>query len=70
MYNWSTDEKNFKRKFPQEYQRWRMLQLINYGLDGEKLERKQLKKLWPEIKSEIKDPLIKKCLESLAGLHE
>jgi len=43
MHNWSTDEKYLK-KFPQEYERWRLLQLINYGLDGEKLNLKLLLK--------------------------
>jgi len=43
MHNWSTDEKYLK-KFPQEYERWRLLQLINYGLDGEKIDLKLLLK--------------------------
>jgi hypothetical protein len=30
-----------------------MLQMINYGLDGEKLSEKKLKKYWPEIKDQI-----------------
>jgi len=40
MINWSTDEKLFKKKYPEEYKLWRLTQLINYGLDGEKLEEK------------------------------
>jgi hypothetical protein len=54
MYNWSTDEQYLKQ-FPEEYEKWRLLQLINYGLDGEKIELKILKKYWPEIKKEIID---------------
>lgn len=58
MYNWSTDEEYLK-KFPEEYEKWRLLQLINYGLDGEKLNIKSLKKWWTEIKSEILDQKVK-----------
>lgn len=54
MYNWSTDE-DYLKKFPEEYEKWRLLQLINYGLDGEKIDLKVLKKRWPEIKNEILD---------------
>ncbi|MBU2577697.1 hypothetical protein KKA69_02585, partial [Patescibacteria group bacterium] len=59
MYNWSTDEEKLKRNYPQEYQKWRLLQLINYGLDGEKIDCKLLKKHWPEIRKEILDKKIK-----------
>jgi len=54
MYNWSTDEEYLK-KFPEEYEKWRLLQLINYGLDGEKLNLVKLKKYWPKIKKEVLD---------------
>ena len=63
MYNWSVDEKKFKRSSPEEYAKWRILQLINYGLDGEKLDLKFLKKIWPEIKNKVIDPWISKYLE-------
>lgn len=42
MKNWNTDEAKFKT--PQEKRLWELAQLINYGLDGEKLEEKELKK--------------------------
>lgn len=64
MYNWSTDEEYLKQ-FPEEYERWRLLQLINYGLDGEKLELKKLKKNWRKIKKEILDDNIKKYLQNI-----
>ena len=64
MYNWSTDEKYLK-KFPDEYEKWRLLQLINYGLDGEKLNLKSLKKCWPKIKSEILDPKVKYYIQNI-----
>lgn len=62
MYNWSTDEKYLKQ-FPEEYEKWRLLQLINYGLDGEKINLKRLRQLWPEIKDEVLGPNIKKYIE-------
>lgn len=62
MYNWSTDEKYLK-KFPKDYKKWRLLQLINYGLDDEKIDFKQLKRYWPEIKKEILDINIKRYLQ-------
>jgi hypothetical protein len=44
MYNWSVDEEKFKKKYPKQYKIWRIAQLINYGLDGEKLDKKEVKK--------------------------
>lgn len=65
MYNWSTDEENLKKNYPQEYQKWRLLQLINYGLDGEKIDRNLLKKYWPEIRKEVLDKKIKDYIEKI-----
>jgi hypothetical protein len=62
MYNWSTDEKTFKKKDPKGYNLWRLEQLINYGLDGEKLNEKEVKKAWPKIKEQL-DPYKKRALE-------
>jgi hypothetical protein len=64
MYNWSTDEENLK-KYPREHQKWRLLQLINFGLDGEKIDLKMLKKYWQEIKGEIVDEKIKEYIEKI-----
>lgn len=64
MYNWSTDEKYLKQ-FPEEYEKWRLLQLINYGLDSEKISLKRLRQLWPKIKDEILDPKILNFLEKI-----
>ena len=55
MINWSTDEEAFKKNHPKEYKLWRLTQLINYGLDGEKLSEKEVKKAWPKIKDKL-DP--------------
>ena len=55
MYNWSVDEKEFKKENPKEYRLWRLTQLINYGLDGEKLSKKLVKEAWHKIKGNL-DP--------------
>ena len=43
MRNWSTDVSKFDKQSP-AYRKWRMEQLINFGLDREKLDSKELKK--------------------------
>lgn len=53
MYNWSVDEEKFKKEDPKGYKLWRLTQLINYGLDGEKLNRDEVKQVWPEIVNKI-----------------
>jgi len=53
MINWSTDEKRFKKENPKEYKLWRLTQLINYGLDGEKIDKDKLVKAWPKIKDRL-----------------
>lgn len=65
MFNWSTDEAYFKKKAPGQFKQWKLLQLINYGLDGEKLDGQLIKKLWPEIKTKIISQDIKDYLEFL-----
>jgi len=35
--------KNLKKRYPKKYKIWRIAQLINYGLDGEKLDKKEVK---------------------------
>jgi len=64
MYNWSVDEEKFKKQHPKEYRLWRLTQLINYGLDGEKLDREEVKKAWPKIKDNL-DPYKKRAMEYL-----
>lgn len=59
MYNWSVDEKKFKKENPKKYKLWRLEQLINYGLDGEKLDREDVKKAWPKIKNRLDEDLQK-----------
>jgi len=53
MINWNTDEKALKKENPVEYKRWRLTQLINYGLWGEKIDREELLKEWHNIKDRL-----------------
>lgn len=55
MWNWNVDEKKFKKTDPEAHRLWRLTQLINYGLDGEKLDRTEVKKAWHKIKDRL-DP--------------
>ena len=64
MINWNTDEKLFKKKYPKDYKLWRLTQLINYGLDGEKLDKRELKNAWPKIKERL-DTDLKNYLQIL-----
>lgn len=64
MYNWSVDEERFKKENPKGYRLWRLTQLINYGLDGEKLDREEVKKAWPKIKDQL-DPYKARLIEFL-----
>ena len=49
MYNWSVDEEQFKQADPEGYEIWRLEQLINWGLDGEKLDRNKLRLFWNRL---------------------
>ncbi|MBU1326681.1 hypothetical protein KKB64_02680 [Patescibacteria group bacterium] len=53
MINWNTDEKRLKKEYPEEYKRWRITQLINYGLEREKLDTTFLKAHWTKIKDRL-----------------
>lgn len=61
MYNWSTDEKELK-KDSEQYLRWKIEQLVNFGLGGEKIREVDLKKYWSEIQL---DPHRRKFLSLL-----
>ena len=41
MYNWSTNTTELE-KDPHKYTIWKLEQMINFGLDGEKLDKKEL----------------------------
>ncbi len=49
MYNWSVDEKAFKEADHEGYERWRIEQMINWGLGGEKLDEAKLRKYWDKL---------------------
>ena len=48
MRNWSVDETELKKN-PEQYAAWRLEQLIRFGLDGEKINKVQLKKYLDKI---------------------
>jgi hypothetical protein len=58
MHNWSTDTTQLKKN-PARYKIWKMEQTINFGLDKEKISKKDLMKNWDNI---IIDPARKKFL--------
>ena len=61
MYNWSVDLKELK-KDKEAYNIWRLQQLINYGLSGERLKKKLVKKYCDKL---YLDPVKKKYLKFL-----
>ena len=54
MRNWSVDE-DYLKKFPLKYKLWRLVQPLSYGLDGEKINKKEVIKYWDRIKDQL-DP--------------
>lgn len=64
MYNWSTDENKLK-KDKRAHAIWKLEQMVNFGLNGKKLNASELKKYWEELSL---DPARKRFLELL--LHE
>lgn len=61
MHNWSVDDKSLQ-KYPEKYTIWRLEQLINFGLNGQKLKKSQLKKYFHKLRI---DPQKKKYIEFL-----
>jgi len=59
MYNWNTDEKELKKN-KKKHTIWHLEQLVNFGLNKEKIDKKQLKKYWPVLHL---DPAKKKYLK-------
>ena len=45
MYNWSTDTARLQQN-PGAYDKFVLEQLINFGLNGQKISEKKLKKHW------------------------
>jgi len=48
MYNWSIDTTELK-KDKKQYTIWKLEQLVNFGLNGEKIKKASLKKYWKEL---------------------
>lgn len=67
MYNWSVDEEAFKKADPEGYEKWRLEQLINFGLNGEKISESKLRKHWNKL---MLDPLRKRYLAAILHLDE
>ena len=61
MYNWSTDTKTLK-KHPTRYAIWKLEQMINFGLNGKKINASALRRYWDRL---VIDPARKKFLELL-----
>ena len=48
MHNWGVDEKQLKRD-KKQHTIWRLEQMVNFGLDGQKLNTRKLKENWPQL---------------------
>ncbi len=54
MYNWShIDEEAMKKQDPEKYKKWRIVQMLNFDMQGERLDREEVKRYWQEIKEEL-----------------
>lgn len=61
MHNWSTDEARLKRN-PLLHERFKLEQMINYGLNGNKLSILSLKKHWDKL---VIDPQKRELLKKM-----
>jgi len=61
MYNWSVDLDKFK-KGSKNAVIWKLEQVINFGLNGERLDKKLVKKYWKKLHI---DPARRKLLKFL-----
>ena len=48
MKNWSVDIKKLK-KDKEKFAIWKLEQMVNFGLDGKKIKKSELKKYWKII---------------------
>lgn len=58
MYNWSVDE-NYLRKFPKQYKLWKLEQILSYGLNGEKINKKEVISNWDYLKKRLDSQRLK-----------
>ncbi len=49
MYNWSVDVSELK-KDTEKYTIWKLEQLINYGLGGERISEEELRTYWDRLR--------------------
>lgn len=49
MYNWSVDTKELEKN-REKFTLWKLEQLINFGLNGEKINEEELRKYWKALK--------------------
>ncbi|MBU1032213.1 hypothetical protein KKE03_04835 [Patescibacteria group bacterium] len=61
MFNWSSDLSKADKK-SKDYKIWKLEQLINFGLNREKLSEKEVKKYWKYLNL---DPDKKRALKYL-----
>lgn len=61
MYNWSVDLKKLGNA-SDEAKIWRLEQVINFGLNGQKLDRSTVKRFWQRLRL---DPQRKRFLKLL-----
>lgn len=61
MYNWTVDTRKL-RKDKRQYAIWKLEQLVNFGLNGKKIKKTELKKYWPSLHL---DPIKKRYLSFL-----
>jgi len=47
MYNWSTDTSKIKNR--EQKTIWKLEQMVNFGLAGEKISKKLVKKYWNKL---------------------
>ena len=53
MYNWNIDIKSVDKK-SRKFIIWRLNQLINFGLNGDRLNLKMVKKYWNNLSLDTK----------------
>ncbi|MBI4039880.1 hypothetical protein HY389_00810 [Candidatus Daviesbacteria bacterium] len=63
MYNWSTQIEELK-KDKGKYTIWKLEQMVNFGLNGDKLDQRELERYWEQIKI---DPDKRKFLALILG---
>ncbi len=61
MYNWNVNEKELK-KDKEKYAVWKLEQMVNFGLNGKKINGRDIKKLWNKLQL---DPARKRFLQLL-----